>query len=65
MPNRLTLIVFGLCDKILIGARYGKKKKRRKINVLHFFAAFEIKGAVSRNSAKLGHYKMPVKLRGT
>ena len=24
-----------------------------------------IKGAVSRNSAKLGNYKMPVKLRGT
>ena len=27
--------------------------------------AGQVKGAVSRNSAKLGHYKMPVKLRGT
>jgi len=25
----------------------------------------EVKGAVSRNSAKLGNYKMPVKLRET
>ena len=26
---------------------------------------FVLKGAVSRNSAKLGNYKMPVKLRQT
>ena len=26
---------------------------------------FSFNGAVSRNTAKLGHYKMPVKLRGT
>ena len=26
---------------------------------------FSLKGAVSRNSAKLGNYKMPIKLRET
>ena len=30
-----------------------------------FQAVFVFKGAVSRNSAKLGNYKMPVKLRET
>ena len=31
----------------------------------HIIRIFYFKGAVSRNSAKLGNYKMPVKLRET
>ena len=40
-------------------AKHVNKKNAGKTSVL------AIKGAVSRNSAKLGNYKMPVKLRET
>ena len=33
--------------------------------LLHALLAKKLKGAVSRNSAKLRNYKMPVKLRET
>ena len=41
-------------------------KRACKILLCHLFnKCSAIKGAVSRNSAKLGNYKMPVKLRET
>ena len=35
------------------------------VQLLSHDAYYPIKGAVSRNPAKLGNYKMPVKLRET
>ena len=35
------------------------------VSFLLIFSLFPVKGTVSRNSAKLGNYKMPVKLRET
>ena len=59
--------------KNIFSQSYPKIKTKKKINVvtnfLHIFKlkgkeyVAEFKGAVSRNSAKLGNYKMPVELR--
>ena len=41
------------------------QEKERLLGSEVFFSLKHLKGAVSRNSAKLGNYKMPVKLRET
>ena len=38
---------------------------RKKLGWAGRAVEIDVKGAVSRNSAKLGNYKMPVKLRET
>ena len=65
------------CSIVKIKARYNSLPLASKVGKLASNAAklpfqtkvvgkvVQLKGAVSRNSAKLGNYKMPVKLRET
>ena len=41
------------------------KTSKKYVNIIIIVKGILFKGAVSRNSAKLGNYKMPVKLRET
>ena len=51
-----------LCQKIYQNLKSGND---HQIELIIKITAQNVKGAVSRNSAKLGNYKMPVKLRET
>ena len=58
-------IIETICPKIWADHRPKMKKDRQLPVDVRPSKTSLLKGAVSRNSAKLGNYKMPVKLRET
>ena len=64
--NQVSLFLWLSCSNSIVGTNVWKPFRLRFYGMIKpkSFGIF-LKGAVSRNSAKLGNYKMPVKLRET
>jgi len=61
------MAMVGSCSSIPLPTNFPCKAEllNKKFQLDEIFQSSPLKGAVSRNSAKLGNYKMPFKLRET